>query len=326
METSEKIEAPPKSETLVTVLVAFGANVLIAVAKSIAAAITGSASMVAEAAHSWADAGNEILLVMADRRSRRAPDRRHPLGYGKDAYIWSMFAAFGIFTAGAVVSIQHGVSGLVDPEPATDYVIAYIVLGVSFILEGISFIRAFREARASAREQNRATLDHVLVSSNPTLRAVFAEDAAALIGLVIAFLGILLHQLTESPVWDSIGSILIGVLLGIVALVLIRRNRAFLLGETVDDDTQDIVLGRLLDRSDIDRVTYLHLEFIGPGQLLLIAAVDLAGDIREHELALELRRIEQELGEQPHFARVVLTVSAADEASLAVRTPSVASK
>ncbi|MET0782689.1 MAG: cation diffusion facilitator family transporter [Leifsonia flava] len=312
-------DAPPRTgDTLVTVLVAFAANVLIAVAKSVAAVITGSASMVAEAAHSWADAGNEVLLLIAERRSQRPADSRHPLGYGKDAYIWSMFAAFGLFTAGAVVSIQHGIQGLLDPEPATDYNVAYIVLGVSFVLEGISFVRALREARTSAHEANRGTLTHVIASSNPTLRAVFAEDAAALIGLLIAFLGILLHQLTGSPVYDAIGSIGVGLLLGVVAIVLISRNRAFLLGEAIGAEDEQEVLGRLLQRADIDRVTSLHVEFIGPGQLFLIAAVDLAGNVREDALALELRGIEKDLERDPHLARVVLTVSAADEPSLGV--------
>ncbi|WP_082468154.1 cation diffusion facilitator family transporter [Leifsonia sp. Leaf264] len=318
-EADDVADAPPKTgETLLTVIIAFAANVLIAVAKSVAAVITGSASMVAEAAHSWADAGNEVLLLIAERRSQRPADSRHPLGYGKDAYIWSMFAAFGLFTAGAVLSIQHGIQSLLEPEPATDYVIAYVVLGVSFVLEGISFIRALREARAAAHELNRGTLDHVIASSNPTLRAVFAEDAAALIGLAIAFLGILLHQLTGSSAFDAIGSIAVGVLLGVVAVLLIARNRAFLLGEAIGEADRQAVLLRLLARHDVDRVTSLHVEFIGPGQLFLIAAVDLAGNVAEDALAVELRRIERELERDPHLARVVLTVSAADEASLEV--------
>ena len=304
------------SESLLTVVIAFAANLAIAIAKSVAAVITGSASMVAEAAHSWADAGNEILLLIAERRSKRPPDRRHPLGYGKDAYIWSMFAAFGIFTAGAVVSIQHGIQSLLQPEAATDYLVAYIVLGISFVLEGISFVRAYIQARENAHSRNAHTLEHVLESSNPTLRAVFAEDAAALVGLVIAFAGICLHQLTGDPLYDAIGSILVGVVLGTVAVVLISRNRAFLLGEAIDEPTRQAALRRLLERSDIERVTYLHIEFTGPGEVLLIAAVDLAGDASEADVALLLRDIEREIIAEPAIGRAILTLSTPDEESL----------
>ena len=302
---------------MITVLIAFGANLLVAIGKTIAALLTGSASMVAESAHSWADTGNEIFLLIAERRSARKPDARHPLGYGKDAYIWSMFAAFGLFTAGAVVSIQHGIQELVDPEPADNYLIAYVVLAGSFALEGVSFVQAFRQSRDSARKRNRSVLRQVLTGSNPTVRAVFFEDAAALAGLVLAFLGVLLHQLTGSPIFDAAGSIAVGLLLGIVAIILINRNRQFLLGQAVDDDIRDLALDKLRSLPEIDRVTYLHLEFVGPERLYLVAAVDLVGNAREDDVALTLRRLENSIEDGVEYlAEVVLTLSAADEASL----------
>ena len=138
------------SASLTTVLVAFAANFLVAVAKSVAAAVTGSASLLAEAAHSWADTGNEVFLLIAYGRSRRPPDRAHPLGYGREAYVWSLLAALGLFVAGAAVSVAHGVQELLHPGPATDYVVGYVVLAVSFVLEGISFLRSARQARSAA--------------------------------------------------------------------------------------------------------------------------------------------------------------------------------
>jgi len=128
------------AESTLTVLVALGANALIAVAKTVAAVLTGAASMLAEAAHSWADTGNEVFLLVAQRRGARAPDPTHPLGHGREVYVWSLFAAIGLFAVGAGVSVTHGIQELVHPEPAGSFVVAYVVLGVSFLLEGTSFL------------------------------------------------------------------------------------------------------------------------------------------------------------------------------------------
>jgi cation diffusion facilitator family transporter len=282
----------------------------------VAAAITSSASMLAEAAHSWADAGNEIFLLIADRRSDHGPDNRHPMGFGREAYVWSMFAAFGLFTAGAVVSIWHGVHQLIEPEEATNYLVAYIVLAIAFVLEGISFTQAMTQSRRLAATQDRSVPSYVANTSNPTLRAVFAEDAAALIGITIAVTGIALHQVTGSVVPDAIGSILIGVLLAVVAVFLIDRNRRFLVGEVVRPEVRQQVLRELLARHDIDRITYLHLEFVGPGRLYLVASVDMTGDDVEHNVAVRLRQVERELEEQEYIEEAVLTLATPDEASL----------
>lgn len=303
-------------ESTFTVILAFTANLVIAIAKSIAAALTSSASMTAEAAHSWADAGNEIFLLVADRRSQKPRDARQPMGYGREAYVWSMFAAFGLFTAGAVVSIMHGVQELFSPEPASDFLIAYIVLAVSFVLEGISFSQAYRQARKTAKALNTSTLEHVAKSSNPTLRAVFAEDAAALIGLLIAFLGIFLHQVTGSPIPDALGSIAVGVLLAVVAVVLIDRNRRFLIGQSLSPETEKLAVGMLLQRPEIDRVTYIHLEFVGPSKLYVVAAVDMVGNEDEDDVAIRLRRLERELENLRYIEEAVITLATKDEPSL----------
>jgi cation diffusion facilitator family transporter len=303
---------PPRkrsAQSLLTVLFALGANLLVALAKTFAAMITGSASMVAEAAHSWADTGNEVFLVQAERRAARPSDDLHPTGYGREAYVWSLFAAVGLFTAGAVVSILHGFSQLGTGEPDSDYLVNYIVLAVAFVFEGISFAQSFRQARSMAAERDTGTLEHVLSTSNPTLRAVFAEDAAALIGLVIAFLGVLLHELTGDAVYDAVGSILVGILLAFVAVVLIDRNRRFLLGEPAPDRVNQAALIALLQNPQVDKVTYLHLEYVGPERVFLVAAVDLVGDDRESDVADDLYTVEQDLKRNEHIAEAVLTLS-----------------
>ncbi|HOQ22630.1 cation diffusion facilitator family transporter [Microbacterium paulum] len=300
-------DAAPAS--MLTVLVALGANLLIAIAKTIAAALTGAASMVAEAAHSWADTGNEIFLYVAARRSVKPADASHPIGYGREAYVWSLFAAFGLFAIGAGVSIMHGVQELFDPEPADRFGISYAVLAIAFVLEGTSFLQAWRQSRREATASHRDLLDHVMSTSDPTLRAVFFEDAAALIGLVIAFVGILLHQITGSAIPDAVGSILVGLLLAVVAFVLIRQNRRFLIGVSVEPAVRAAALQRLLSHPAIAQITYLHIEYVGPGRVFVVAAVDLAGDTAEHEVAATLNEIEDEVATSARVAWVVLTLS-----------------
>ena len=227
-----------------------------------------------------------------------------------------MFAALGLFAAGAAVSITHGISELIHPEPASDYVIAYVVLAIAFVLEGTSFRQAFRQVTSEAARADRDILEHALVTSDPTLRAVFAEDAAALLGLLIAFSGVLAHQLTGSPVPDAIGSIAVGVLLGVVAIVLVDRNRRFLLGEEATGRLRDGALDALIAFPEISRVTYLRLEYVGPRQVYFVAAVDLVGDEREHDLAVTLRRLEHQLETHPAVVHAVLTLSADDEPTI----------
>jgi divalent metal cation (Fe/Co/Zn/Cd) transporter len=159
-------------------------------------------------------------------------------------------------------------------------------------------------------------LDYALNTSDPTVRAVFFEDLAALAGIVIAAVGIALGQITRSEVWDAAGSIGVGVLLGVVAVVLIQQNRKFLIGEAVNPDIRRGALQLLLEHPEITRVTYLHLEYVGPGKVFLVAAVDLEGNSRESELAERLRRLNEELQSKPHVLRAVLTLSTAQEAAV----------
>ncbi len=305
-----RVSSHQGSESVRTVLIAFAANAVIGVLKTIVAVLTGSASMVAEAAHSWADAGNEVFLLIAERRSNKPSDSRHPLGYGREAYVWSMIAAFGLFAVGAAVSVIHGISALKENTADTNYLWAYVVLAGAFVLEGFSFLQARGQLRAGAQRADMARLEYLARTSNPTLRAVFYEDAAALVGIVIAGGGVALHELTGNAVWDAVGSILVGLLLGVVALYLLARNMTFLVGQVADQRYVDAVLTWLLERPEVQDVTYLHLEYVGPQKIFVVGAVDLAGNNPENQAARQLETLERALDEDPAVARTVLSLAA----------------
>jgi cation diffusion facilitator family transporter len=306
------------SSSLFTVVVAFAANAMLAVAKSVAALLTGSAAMVAEAVHSWADTGNEVFLLIAERRGQRPRDASHPRGYGRSTYIWSLVAAFGLFSAGAMVSIWHGVTELFSEPGKAAFTANYIVLGLAFIIEGTSFLQASRQVKGKASRFGLRPLRFVAQTSDPTLRAVFFEDSAALIGLVLAGTGIGLHQLTGHHEYDALGSIAVGLLLAVVAIFLMRRNMEYLLGEGDSADLRAAVLELMLEHGDIDRVTYLHLEFVGPRRLFVVAAVDLTGDDREPDLAVRLRHVEADIEKSDFIEDAMLTLSLPEDASLTV--------
>jgi cation diffusion facilitator family transporter len=313
---SESSASQAKASSLLTVVVALAANGLLAVAKTVAAGLTGSASRVAEAAHSWSDTGNEVFLLIAERRGQRPRDEAHPRGYGRSTYIWSLVAAFGLFSAGAVVSIWHGVTELFAEPGRTAYTANYIVLGIAFVLEGVSFLQASRQVRGKAMRWGLHPLRFVARTSDPTLRAVFFEDSAALLGLVLAGAGIGLHQLTGRHEFDAMGSIAVGILLAGVAIFLMRRNMDYLLGEGDSAEIRGLVLERLLGHPDIERVTYLHLEYVGPARLFVVAAVDLTGDDREPDLAVRLRKVETDVEQSENIEDAVLTLSLPEDASL----------
>jgi cation diffusion facilitator family transporter len=303
-------------DSLFTVLVALVANGLLAVAKSVAAGLTGSAAMVAEAAHSWADTGNEVFLLIAERKGSRPRDEAHPRGYGRATYAWSMIAAFGLFTAGAVVSVWHGISELASESEETSYLVNYVVLGIAFLLEGVSFVQASRQVHGASRRFGMHPLRYVAQTSSPTLRAVFLEDFSALLGILIAAAGIGLHQATGNAVYDALGSIAIGVLLAFVAVFLMRRNMDYLLGEAPTAAVRSRVIAGLLAHPQIERLTYLHLEYVGPQRVFVVAAVDLVGDDTESDLAVRLREVELDIEGDEQIEDAVLTLAQPGEPSL----------
>ena len=262
-------------ESTLTVLVAMGANAGIAVMKLIAGLFTGSAAMLAEAAHSVADTATEVLLLTALKRSDRKADREHPFGYGKERFFWALIAAVSIFVSGAVFAAYEGIITMLGKgEEQTLVWVAYAVLGGSFLLEGASWVQAFRQLRSEARKDDLPALDWLRQTDDPTVKTVFFEDSAALIGLLLAFGGVGLHQLTGSAFWDGLASLLIAVLLSVVALILGATNKGLLIGRQADRRLVFALRDALADRTEVEQVVDLLTMMIGTDQVLLCARLD----------------------------------------------------
>jgi cation diffusion facilitator family transporter len=285
-----------QGESTLTVLVATGANALIAVLKFVAGALTGSAAMLAEAVHSVADTATELLLLTALRQSVRRPDRRHPFGYGKARFFWALIAAVSIFVSGAAFALIEGVRTMLDGEAEQTLAwVAYAVLGVSFLLEGTSWVRAVQQVRAESAREGVGFSEWLRGTDDPTVKSVFFEDSAALIGLLLAFGGVGLHQLTGSGFWDGLASVLIGVLLTGVAFVLGRTNAGLLIGRQADRRTVYALRDALAARPEVEQVVDLLTMTIGTDQVLLCARLDFDDALGAADLERACVEIDAEL-------------------------------
>lgn len=283
-------------ESTLTVVVALAANALIAVMKAVAGLLTGSAAMLAEAAHSVADTATEGLLLAALRQSERPADRRHPFGYGKVRFFWSLIAAVSIFVTGAIFSGFEGIRTIFgEGEEQTFAWVAFLVLGLSFVIEGTSWVRAVRQIRQEKAAENRTLLQHLRNTDDPTVKTVFYEDSAALIGLLIAFAGVGLHLLTGSALWDGLASLLIGVLLAGVAYLLGQTNMRLLIGQQADVRVVRAVHQRLAAQPEVEQVVDLLTMLTGTDRILLCARVDFADSLSAYQLERACVRIHGEL-------------------------------
>ncbi|MGX5654159.1 cation diffusion facilitator family transporter [Geodermatophilus nigrescens] len=263
-------------ESTGTVVVAGLANLGIAIAKLVGGLISHSSAMLSEAAHSVADTITEVLLFIALKRGDKAPDARHPVGYGRETYFWALLACLATFTLGAGFSFYQGLETILEGEEQGSPTVAYVVLAVSFVLEGASWLKAVRQVRSSARRWGTTPRRYLAETTDTTVKAVTFEDSAALVGLVLAALGLFLEQVTGDPVWDGVAAILIGVLLLVVAGSLARANVSLLIGQSVPASIQDRLRAEILDLPQVDDVPFLLTSVIGPGQLIVSAKVDFA--------------------------------------------------
>ncbi|MEV0808708.1 cation diffusion facilitator family transporter [Micromonospora sp. NPDC050200] len=271
-------EGEARSESIGTVVVAGAANLAIAVAKLVAGLISGSAAMLSEAAHSVADTTTEVLLYLALRRGARPADIRHPFGYGKESYVWAFLAALFTFVAGAGFAITHGVTTILVHQHSGHYLASYVVLVVSFAIESVSLARAVRQVRNESRRWRTTPHRFLRLTADTTVKAVFLEDSAALVGLLIAAVGVGLSHLTGSELWDGLASIAIGLLLLAVAVTLAQSNLSLLVGRAVPERLHREIEWELAGLETVHRVDTLLTMQLGPDEILVAAKVDFYDD------------------------------------------------
>jgi cation diffusion facilitator family transporter len=253
------------------ILAALGANLGIAVAKFVGFLITGSSSMLAEAAHSVADSGNQGLLLFGGRRARRAATAEHPFGYGRDRYFYAFVVALVLFTLGALFSLYEGYHKIRDHEATLDRPqVAIVILLVALGLEGFSLRTAVAESNEVRGESG--WFQFIRRAKAPELPVVLLEDTAALIGLLFALAGVGLSWATGDTIWDGIATVLIGLLLGVIAVILIVETKSLLIGEGAGPQTLDRIVAALVGPG-VDRVIHLRTQYLGPDELLVAAKV-----------------------------------------------------
>lgn len=277
------------------ILYAFVANFGIAIAKTWAAGLTGSGSMLAEAIHSYADTGNQVLLYLGLRQSQRPADDEHPLGYGKLSYFWSFVVAILLFSMGGLFSIYEGVHKLQHPEPLSQLWIAVVVLILAMLLEGSSLYGALREIKKVRGERPfREWLKH---TRNSELVVVLGEDIGAQLGLIIALGFLVLAAITGDPVFDAIGSICIGVILIIISAFVAWRIRSLLVGRSADPDIQDAINEIIAEQEEIEFVFKTITIQFGP-DTMLAAKIKMRSHMTIDDAVASINALERELKER----------------------------
>jgi cation diffusion facilitator family transporter len=253
------------------VVAALAANLGIALAKFAAFLVTGSASMLAEAVHSVADTGNEVLLLIGRGRSRKARTTEHPFGFGRERYFYGFVVAVMLFAVGAAFSLYDGVHTIISPGTLESPEVAYAVLGLSAVLEGLSLRTAIQEANEA--RGGHGLREFVHRTKTPELPVVLLEDSAALLGLLLAFLGVLLSQLTGHEEWDGVGSVGVGLLLACAAFIVGYETKSLLIGEAATEEVSSQIVAALEGGPEGFRTIHLRTSHIGPDSLLVAAKI-----------------------------------------------------
>jgi cation diffusion facilitator family transporter len=294
-----------KSSSKKAIFAALAGNSLIAVTKFIASAHTGSSAMFSEAIHSVVDTGNQVLLLYGIKRSARPADRSHPFGYGLELYFWTFVVAILIFGLGAGISIYEGIAKVKAPHPVTNSTLNYFVLGFAMIFESAAWTIAYKEFRKSKGSVDLITA--VRRSKDPTIFTVLFEDTAALLGLLVAVVGIYLSEALDLPVLDGVASILIGVILAITAALLAYECKGLLTGESASDAVVSRVKWIIAENSNVLHVNEVLTLHLGPNDILLNVSLDFKDGLSSGQVEEAISNFESRIkGEFPEITRVFI--------------------
>ncbi len=285
------------------ILAAFAANLGIAVSKFIGFALTGAASMLAEAVHSVADTCNQALLLLGSARAKKAATAEHPFGYGMERYFWSFVVAQVIFVLGAVFAIYEGVEKLLHPHEIKAPLVGIAILTVGIVLETWSFRTATKEANALRGQSSWWSF--IRRTKTPELPVVLLEDLGALVGLLLALVGLGVAMLTGEPRWDALGSIAIGALLGVIAVVLAMEMKSLLVGESGQPQTLEAIRNAIVAGDRVCRIIHMRTMHLGPDELLVGAKIELDAHLSFEEVAREIDAAEARMRAAVPIARIV---------------------
>jgi cation diffusion facilitator family transporter len=286
------------------IVAAFLANLGIAIAKFVGFLITSSAGLLAEAAHSLADTGNQALLLLGGQRARRSADTEHPFGYGRERYFWAFVVALVLFSGGGLFALYEGFSKLRHPHEVENLPVAIGILLFAIVLESISLRTAYREAK-QRKPAGISWWTWIRRAKEPELPVVLLEDTGAEIGLAFALTGVLLAHYTDEPRWDALGSIAIGALLVVIAILLAIEMKGLLIGESASRADVTKIASTLESAPSVRRVIHLRTEHLGPDDLLVAAKLEFDGDLSVEQLAAAIDEAERELREAVPIAHLV---------------------
>ncbi|MEU8192304.1 cation diffusion facilitator family transporter [Microbispora amethystogenes] len=285
------------------ILAALGANMAIAVAKFVAFIFTGSSSMLAESVHSVADSGNQALLMLGGKQATKRSTRKHPFGYGRERYFYAFVVAVVLFTIGALFSLYEGWHKIADPHPVESPQWAFGVLVFAIVAEGFSFRTAIKESREHKGKES--WFSFIRRAKAPELPVVLLEDFGALLGLVFALFGVAMAVITGNGMWDGVGSLVIGLLLAVIAVILAVETKSLLIGESAAPEMEKKICAALESAPEVSRVIHLRTLHLGPEELLVAAKIAVEHDDTASEVARGIDEAERRIREAVPIARVI---------------------